>query len=307
MAYFSDQEKGGKDRVSEEITVPVWNGIVAVFEKYKAANWFSGSFPKNCRDGQGISGFDQAAFEDMLKSEVPEIDVPISRKSETVEVDVGEWETETVKVELDAYPILDFLQFCVSHIQKPIRGDFHEFFKHYHLTFEEGSAEKEEFVSAVNRIFERNGIVFKLSADGTINRDIPSEFQPIINKVYNTSDGRLNELMSQALSKFGLPKMEDRVAALEKIWDAFERAKTYYGAKKNVSADKVLELASDEIPEFKQILDEEAAKLTSIGNAFQIRHFEADKVELKNNNQVDYLFYRMASLIHLLLTALETE
>ncbi len=45
--------------------------------------------------------------------------------------------------------------------------------------------------------------------------------------------------------------------------------------------------------------------LTKIGNEFQIRHFEVDKIEVKDEKHIDYLFYRMFSLIDLLLKELE--
>ncbi len=56
--------------------------------------------------------------------------------------------------------------------------------------------------------------------------------EPLINKIYHTKDERLNQLVQLAHDKFVLPKIEDRTHALEKIWDAFERMKTYYVEKK---------------------------------------------------------------------------
>jgi len=130
--------------------------------------------------------------------------------------------------------------------------------------------------------------------------------QPLINKIYNTKDEKLNELVQLAHDKFVLPNIEDRIHALEKIWDAFERVKTYYVEKnKKQSVEELIQLVANKNSGIEQLINDEAKALTSIGNTFQIRHFETNKIEITDNKHVDYLFYRMISLIHLFLTELE--
>lgn len=302
--YFSDNELGKQERVKEDIPVSVWNGIVAVYEKFKAENYFSSSFPEQCPDHLGICGFDDSLFQDRVNSEIPNLVVPIQRKQEKGTV-FEDWTSKTVDTIIDKYSTLDFLEFCHQHVKKPIKGKFHDFFGHYHLTFQDDFESKKVFREELNKIFERNGIVFFLNDTGRINRTTPEVFQTLTNKIFQTSDHRLNELTKRAYDKFVLPKLDDRIHALEKIWDAFERAKTYYSSKKNVSADQLLELVSKGNTHLKDELTKEAKALTEIGNKFQIRHFETDKIEITNNKHVDYLFYRMTSLIHLILTELE--
>ncbi|WP_436517134.1 AbiJ-NTD4 domain-containing protein [Ekhidna sp. To15] len=304
--YFSDNELGKQERVKEELPVSVWNGIVAVYEKFKAENHFSSSFPEQCPDRLGICGFDDSLFEDRVKAEIPNLNVPIQRKQEEVPVFM-EWESRTVKTVVDKYSTLDFLEFCHQHIKKPIKGTFHDFFGHYHLTFQDDLETKKVFRDELNKLFERNGIVFFLNNQGQINRTTPEVFQTLTNKIFQTPDHRLNELTELAYDKFILPKLDDRINALEKIWDAFERVKTYYSSKKNVSADQLLDLVSKGNTHLKDELTKEAKSLTDIGNKFQIRHFETDKIEITDNKHIDYLFYRMISLIHLILTELELE
>jgi len=98
--------------------------------------------------------------------------------------------------------------------------------------------------------------------------------------------------------------MEDRVHALEKIWDAFERVKTFFGEKK-VSAPELVKLVANGNSGMEKLIGDEAKALTNIGNTFHIRHFETDRIEITDNKHIDYLFYRMSSLIHLFLTELE--
>lgn len=50
------------------------------------------------------------------------------------------------------------------------------------------------------------------------------------------------------------------------------------------------------------MLQEEAKKLTTIGNSFQIPHTETDKEPLADSAHVDYLYARLLSLIYLLMT-----
>lgn len=113
----------------------------------------------------------------------------------------------------------------------------------------------------------------------------------------------MNKLVSDAVGRIVLPKFEDRKLALEKIWDAFERSKTYFledgKVDKKTSVAKVLDKLSNNDANFRQLLNEECLALTKIGNDYQIRHFEKGKISIDNSNQVDYLFYRMFSYINL--------
>jgi hypothetical protein len=56
-------------------------------------------------------------------------------------------------------------------------------------------------------------------------------------------------------------------------------------------------------PKFRAFLDNEAKKLTDIGNSLRIRHSETDKEPLATSEQIDYLFHRLFSFLLLLLRA----
>ena len=300
--YFSDKELGTKDRISEDIGIEVWNGIVSVVEEFKANNSFSSKFSDICTDNGRACGFDNALFEDRLKSEIPNIEVPINRKIKNNQHNFFNQNEVTI----DKYATLDFIHFCHKNIQEAIEDDYHDYFKHYHLGFRESEELKKDFRDKVNQIFERNGIVFFINDEGQINRVIPTTLQPLINKIYNTKDEKLNELVQLAHDKFVLPNIVDRVHALEKIWDAFERVKTYYVEKnKKQSAEELIQLVANKNSGIEQLINDEAKALTNIGNTFQIRHFETNKIEITDNKHIDYLFYRMISLIHLFLSELE--
>ena len=70
---------------------------------------------------------------------------------------------------------------------------------------------------------------------------------------------------------------------------------------KKDSTAKLLDKAATEHT-FRQLLESEAKELTRIGNDFRIRHSETNRIEIDQSAHVDYLFYRMFSLINLLLS-----
>ena len=302
--YFSDKETGQKDRISEDITISVWNGIVSIFEEFKGKNYFSENFSEKCHDNGRICGFDNKIFESRVKSEIPNIEIPIIIKVEKNTFSFND--NESVTNIVNKYTALDFIEFCFKNISEAIQDDYHDFFKHYHLDFKNSQKLKDEFRIKINQIFERNGIVFDLNENGKINRLISKIFEPLINKIYKTNDIRLNKLVKLSQEKFILPKIKDRIYALEKIWDAFERMKTYYIEKnKKQSIDELIQLVSNANTNFEVLLSEECKSLTNIGNYYQIRHFETNKIEITDNKHIDYLYYRMISLIHLFLSELE--
>lgn len=121
----------------------------------------------------------------------------------------------------------------------------------------------------------------------------------------NTKDEELNKLIEEAKSRFLNPK--DKQIAIEKLWDAFERIKTYFdsGKQKAKSADKLVTIISNDFD--KNTFEEEFKKLTEIGNDYRIRHHETNKTEIKNSKHQTYLFFRMLSLVDLCLISLRED
>lgn len=133
---------------------------------------------------------------------------------------------------------------------------------------------------------------------------------------YRLNQGKFNdiyeaqfEVESSALPEKGLKMLVDSASnyyekgdllvAVEKIWDAFERLKTYYGPRlsKNNSASKIVEDFGMGNKEFQMMINDEFQALTIIGNKFRIRHHETDKIEITDERQLNYLYKRCLSLI----------
>lgn len=118
-----------------------------------------------------------------------------------------------------------------------------------------------------------------------------------------TKDKDLNQLINEAKDRYLKPN--DQIVALEKLWDAFERMKTYYEKDKKRSASILVGQMATELDatEFQQ----EFETLTGIGNAYRIRHHETDKKPLTNANQIKYLFFRMLALIDLAVETIQVN
>lgn len=284
MEFFSDREFGKSNGISEDISNELFNGILALYERYK--NNLAKQFPEYCPDGGAVIGFDRSAFSDAAKALIP--DMSLIRC-------IGAFDVCPNK-----YAILDFIEFVYNNLWDCKVGQYHSYFKHDHLDLLNTRACREDFRTEVNQMFERNGIVFYLDTDGKIKRQLPAELDSLIQQLkIHTADQRLNELIQQATEDIRKPELKDRTYALEKLWDAFERMKTFYSPDKKTSSTQVFQRAASTTPEFESVLIDESQCLTKIGNQYQIRHFETDKIQITDPKLVDYLYYRMLSLVSL--------
>jgi hypothetical protein len=307
MDYFTDRENGKKPANLNEINVTVWNGIVAVFESFVSDNSFSKDFPVQCPDLQGVYTCDLTLLYDKLNAVISDIEIPVKRKERFVK-DYGDFfngikEVETI---VDTFETLDFIEFCFRHLYDaaPI-GKLHDYFNHYHLSFKDTGISKLKFQAEINSLFERNGIAYYLDEHGKVNRILDKEFLQIIKRNFSTKDETLNSLLFEATQYILLPKITDRIRAVERLWDAFERAKTYYSGNKKVSVAQLINFVANGNALLETHINSESVALTEIGNKFQIRHFEKDKQPITDLSHIDYLFFRMFSLIDLFIKELE--
>lgn len=286
--YFSDRELGKKELKSEKLTLSVYKGIVGVYKKFEKN--FSVEYPEYCDDPNNrVWGTNVNLLEADIKAKIPNMETPIY---------VNQYEDDS---EIDKYALLDFVEFCFLNIFDIQQGNYHRYYDHYHIDFLDTRNERERFRNEVNQIFERNGIVFYLDKDGMVKRKLPTALDAVLQNLnVKSKDDTLNQLVNLAIEKIRKPKEEDRQIALEKIWDAFERIKTFYDPNnKKASATTLVTNIAAGTAEFDELLDTEFKTLTNIGNKYHIRHFETNKIKINSMKQVDYLFYRMIALIDL--------
>lgn len=270
--YFSERENGPRPRVVEEISLTVWKGLHAVINK-----WYNG----NAFCGMGLGQDEQ--FINLLSAENPTLSWPLN--------------TDSIP---SLFDILDLIEFCFKNVACTTR-DHYDLYQQYQYSPPEREIGQDSFREDINKIFKRNGIIYELSGSGSIIRLAPEGLRELLQQtVFHTGDSDLDDLLNNARIKFLVPDLDSRKDSLEKLWDAWERLKTIeVGGKKN-SITTLLKKVSPE-QNFYNRLDSEANELTEIGNKFRIRHHEIDKILIESSDQVDYLFYRMFSLIYLIL------
>jgi len=156
------------------------------------------------------------------------------------------------------------------------------------------------FADEVNLIFQNNGFIYRLLGGKIEIAQIKIQTEEAVKEV------GLKELIEQATLRYNSGNVSDKQIAVEKLWDAFERLKTYYSTlDKKKSAEKLVSEISNGNDSYKSLFEEEFEKLTKIGNRFRIRHHETDRIDITDNNYYDYFYQRCFALVNLSLKHLK--
>ena len=153
----------------------------------------------------------------------------------------------------------------------------------------------------MNTIFKLNSVPYKLE-QGRIVSTLEIAIDPKI--LAEIPEKGLKELLNEANAYY---RSGNKQIAVEKIWDAFERLKTYYSPTLNKaqSADKIIDNMSNSEPNYKTLYEAEFKALTNIGNNFRIRHHETTKIDITDNRQYDYFYKRCLALVSVAILYLE--
>ncbi len=179
------------------------------------------------------------------------------------------------------------------------KRDFRKFTKENKLDFEtEYQKAIKEFKEILNDSLQSDeGMDLSYLFDLNVNVEL------LFDRKTKTNDNELDSLINEAKDRFFIPK--DKQIALEKLWDAFERIKTYFDSNKKKSSSELVSIVSKEFS--SEIIENEFKLLTKIGNEYKIRHHETDKIEISKSKHIDYLFFRMLSLIDLCIKSINEE
>lgn len=152
----------------------------------------------------------------------------------------------------------------------------------------------DNFEAQINTILKLNDIRFQLSNGKIVNS---LDVQITQSSLGIVEEAGLKELLQEASKYYDVNNMQ---IAVEKLWDAFERLKTYYCSstinKKN-SVNKIIKDMGNNQPEFMELFNREFYELTSIGNDFRIRHHETIKVDIQDKRHFEYFYKRCLTLI----------
>lgn len=179
------------------------------------------------------------------------------------------------------------------------KRDFRRYVKEQKLDFEtEYQKAIKEFKEILNdSLHIDDGMDLSYLLDLNVNVEL------LFDRKTKTNDQELDSLINEAKDRFFIPK--DKQIALEKLWDAFERIKTYFDSNKRKSSSELVSIASDGFN--FEFIENEFKLLTKIGNEYRIRHHETDKIEVSKSKHIDYLFFRMLSLIDLCIKSINEK
>lgn len=209
----------------------------------------------------------------------------------------------------DQYALLDFIEFFALNIHDICERWNDTKYKNYKTidSFETDNVFL-AFQKEINDIFTDSGLLYELKNNRTIERIVEyGPLTPEIQKSIETiKETGTKELLQEAVALYKTPNPASHKDAVEKLWDAFERLKTYYtNLDKNKSANKIIKNIANGNESIFAMLDSEFKTLTTIGNTYRIRHHETNKIDIEDERYYDYFFNRCLSLIALAIQYLD--
>ena len=257
-------------------------------------------YPEECSDGAGCCGFDEKRFTDEIYFEIPELFFDSNGSIESPDIVKGMFGEDEVLDEYNQFALLDLIEFFAANVRDVEKVGYHSFFNHYHYITHETTGIRKSFIEDINECFKKTSLLYQMNSDGQIER--LSEYDVVtegtIKRALSVNDTGTRDLLQEAIAlhrQYGKNKARDSV---EKLWDAFERMKSYYGDKsKKESAEEIVSDMSEGSEIYKKLFNEEFKYLTNIGNDFRIRHHERNRIEIDNDNYYDYFFNRCLSLM----------
>ena len=283
------------------ITIKAYSILFNCCERYY--DNLAWKYPVKCPDGNMCCGFNREKFNDDLEYEIPTLfrRHGIIDKPQIHENDF----TETREDKFDQYALFDFIEYVAKNLHDIVGKNEHGFFKHYHYSFSSTNIVAQQFISEINSIFAKAGLLYVLTDKFEIERVedqsvLSVEFEQRVDEI---KEPGLKELLQAAIQKHKSHYPEDQKDAVDKIWDAFERMKSFYATSKNEkrsSIDKIIQEMSHEDEYYKKLFNDEMKLLTEdIGNACNIRHSEKYQHEIIDEKYYDYFFNRCLSFIAL--------
>lgn len=274
-----------------DISVDVYNLLIKCCEKY--IKNLGDKYPNTCPDDNNtICGTDEQLLFSTLRYRIPKL---ISKNEPISDLSIRECDDYCPEA------VLDLIEYIAQNMKTLVKGNYHDFFNHYHVSFNDTPSDFNKFREEINDIFEMTGLQYILTTKRTIERLTESDQQ--IDNVLDTADKiteiGLKDLLVESIKLYKSPQKENNHLATEKIWDALERLKTIYLSDKKESVTKIITEISDGNENYKELFNKEFLELTAIGNKFRIRHHERSKVEISNKWYYDYFFNRCLALISL--------
>ena len=280
--YYRERH-GVRNPTVEEIGVRFWRGFGELTQWLLQEGYLIDNFPVECEDRTGVVATD---IERLKVKMLAEIDVSFPLPLGVPKI----------------LEIMEVIEFLGLNVSKPNSKEYHDYMRHYHYGNFDRAEGFREYSERINRLLRRCGHPYQLKPDGRMEHIGPDALHTTLQgATFQTGDQALDTLLEEARTRFLSPDPIVRRDSLEKLWDAWERLKTIeVPADKRRSIEQLLNRAVNNT-DLKTKLDSECRELTEIGNTYRIRHHEVGKIEIVDNSDVDYLFYRLFGLIYRLL------
>lgn len=258
-------------------------------------------FPLNCHHdftNSDYLSFDEKGFANRIK-----IVIPTLYKNEYGVI------CSPDSLGYDQFALIDYIEFFAQNIED-ISEEWNNLrYKNYQYIDCLGTRNIfEAFRKEINELFGLSGLLYELTNEAIVERIVVNSIltQDIQNIIAEVEEEGVRELLKDAIALYKTPNSAARQDSVEKIWDAFERLKTYYTSMdKKQSSEKIIKDMSMSDSNYQNLFNKEFVELTSIGNNFRIRHHETNKIDIPNDRYYDYLFNRCLSLIALAIQYLE--
>ena len=307
MAYYTERH-GMRRPVAKtyDISIEKYALLLHCCEKYY--NNLAWKYPEQCPDGHGCCGIDHEQFRMDLRYEIPTLYRDNADCIAIPTVHYNIFSSNDEEDEYDQFALLDLIEFFAANVRDVVVGSFHSYFGHHHLTCQNSRNVCAQFRDEINDIFRKTGLLYELNTDLQVERIVEnSPLTPAVESaIAAVKEAGARELLQEAILLHRSPYPADIRDAVEKLWDAYERLKTYYTTmNKAKSAEKIVnDMAAGQAP-YVTLFDTEFRALTKIGNDYRIRHHETDKVEITDVRYYDYFFNRCLSLIALAIQYLQ--
>lgn len=293
MALYTERHGMRKpiERTST-ITVEMYYLLLDCCKKYY--KHLTHLFPQKCHDdftAKDYLAFGEKHFQSRLKVKIPTLfRDKYGRISSPADGD-----------EYDQYALLDLIEFIAQNMKDISEGWNNQCYQNYwYIECLNTVNVFGDYQHEINEIFVESGLLYTLTSAKVVERVLEhSTLTPEVETVIQSvKEKGLKDLLEEAVTLFKQPDPAFRNDAVEKLWDAFERLKTYYTTlDKKDSAAKIVTDMSGGQAEFAKLFEDEFKALTAIGNGFRIRHHETDKVDITDSRHFDYIFNRCMSLI----------
>ena len=288
----------GPKETTYEISMDAYAMILNCCEKYY--DNLAWKYPDTCNYCHSNLSLDRKIFDIALENEIPNL----FRKEGCVVAPSRRYNVFDRKTKYDSYDqysLLDLIEFIALYCNNYEKYYDNEC-EHSYLVFNNLNTAFLSFKKEINDIFELMGILYILTDKKQVERIIQNS--PITKEVENSintiQENETKKLLCEAIDLHRSHYPEAPRDAAEKIWDAFERLKTYYTSlDKKKSAEKIVNDMSNNEQPFADLFDAEFKALTDIGNKYRIRHHETDKIDVTDYKHYDYFFNRCLSLIAL--------